>query len=165
MTTMVTGQIGSIAMTTGERERFTQWANDGLAGRWELGRQRYHQVSSDFQGSPRDHLLEEVLDKVVYMWVERRRLIAEASAILVDQTGVLSMPYDGGAEAWRRMDREAQSEFHEWVTGEIARHWAGTAVPPVDGDSDEELLGIAVFHGLGVLAALWKLSRRAARDD
>ena len=31
---------------------FRKWTDDSVAARWELGRERYHKKSINFQGSP-----------------------------------------------------------------------------------------------------------------
>ena len=154
-----------IPIAPADRDAFRTWANDELAGRWELGRQRYHQVSPDFHGSPLQHTVEETLDQIVYLWVERRRLIELEAAGVVATAGLDPvLPMTPRRETWRLMNKTAQAEFHEWLNDELTARWRGVRVEePSDSGWDPRwvLYDRAVFHALGMLAALWQMKRAA----
>jgi trimethylamine:corrinoid methyltransferase-like protein len=52
---------------------FGQWVEDGLNARWQIGMERYESHIKGFQGNPLDHAIEEALDQLLYLWIEKRR--------------------------------------------------------------------------------------------
>ena len=60
-----------------DREDFLVWVDSRSKQRQGLGRKVY---GDTFQGDPLDHAIEEALDLLFYLWVERRRQAIERYA-------------------------------------------------------------------------------------
>ena len=99
-----------------------------MASRWELGRERYHKKSINFQGSPTDHAIEEALDLLVYLWVMRRRR----------KSGDVDA-------AWRPMTLESQRGCQAWIEAKLL-------VGYDSGDPEDR----AVLQALRLLRVLWE---------
>ena len=50
-----------------------QWVKEGVERRWRVGEERYHSNVLGFQGQPMAHLVEELMDALVYLFAEMRR--------------------------------------------------------------------------------------------
>lgn len=61
------------SMGTEDRLDFLQWVEDGLNHEWEKGRHKYHSDALGFQGNPLDHAIEEALNLLCYLWMEKRK--------------------------------------------------------------------------------------------
>ena len=109
-------------------QNFRKWTDDSVAARWELGRERYHKKSINFQGPPTDHAIEEALDLLVYLWVMRRRR----------KSG------DVDAE-WRPMTPESQRGCQAWIESKLL-------VGYDSGDPEDR----AVLQALRLLRVLWE---------
>ena len=99
---MAMEKLVATVVESAEERAFRSWTDEGIAGRWELGRERYHRESIDFKGLPNPHAIEEVLDLLVYLWVSKRRR----------DSG------DVDAE-WRPMTEESQRGCQEWIEGKL----------------------------------------------
>jgi hypothetical protein len=60
-------------MKNPDRVEFLSWSIEQLNARWKLGDERYNSSETGFRGDPLDHAIEEALDLVVYLWVEKRK--------------------------------------------------------------------------------------------
>ena len=47
---MTMEKLVATALESAEERAFRSWTDEGVAGRWELGRERYHRESIDFKG-------------------------------------------------------------------------------------------------------------------
>ncbi len=56
-----------------DRTDFYLWAKTSLMYREELGEKKYRSREKGFQGDPFEHLEEELLDALFYLWIEKRR--------------------------------------------------------------------------------------------
>jgi len=57
--------------------QFLDWANLALQDRWEIGDERYNSSVDGFQGNPTDHAIEEALDLLLYLWIQKRKEMSE----------------------------------------------------------------------------------------
>jgi hypothetical protein len=60
-------------MSGEDRLDFLQWVEDGLNREWEKGQEKYQSHILGFQGTPLDHAIEEALNILCYLWIEKRR--------------------------------------------------------------------------------------------
>ena len=126
--------VAVIEEGAGERA-FREWTDAEVAGRWELGRERYHRESIDFKGLPNPHAIEEALDLLVYLWVEkRRRESGDVDAV------------------WRPMTEESQRGCQRWIEERLLL-----------GDSGAEEDG-AVSLALELLRILWEAQESTPCD-
>ena len=125
---MALEKLVATALESAEERAFRSWTDEGVAGRWELGRERYHRESIDFKGLPVAHAIEEALDLLVYLWVAKLRRDA-----------------DGVDSEWRPMTEESQRGCQEWIEGKL--------LVGFDGDSAEDR---AVKLALKLLRILWE---------
>ena len=116
-----------------ERRAFREWTDAEVAGRWELGRERYHRESIDFKGLPNPHAIEEALDLLVYLWVAKRRR----------DSG------DVDAE-WRPMTEESQRGCQQWIEDILLLGDSGA--------EEDEALNLA----LKLLRVLWEEQESAS---
>lgn len=56
-----------------DAEEFFAWVTAGINQRWLKGMETYESHLSGFKGNPIDHAIEEVLDLVLYLWIEKRK--------------------------------------------------------------------------------------------
>ena len=120
-----------------EDRAFREWSDKRIAGRWELGRERYHKESIDFKGLPNPHAIEEVLDLLVYRWVAKRRRDS------------------GGVDAeWRPMTEESQRGCQEWIEDSLLLGG--------DGENAEDR---AINLALKLLRVLWDESEAEAEVE
>jgi len=56
-----------------DQSEFLCWINGSLHDRWGLGKEKYDSDNQGFQGNPLDHAIEEALDLVLYLFMEKRR--------------------------------------------------------------------------------------------
>ena len=120
-----------------EDASFREWTDKSIAGRWELGRERYHKVSIDFKGMPNPHAIEEALDLLVYLWVsKRRRDSGDVDAV------------------WRPMTEESQRGCQDWLEEQLL-------LGSDDDSFDDRSIGLA----LKLLRALWEEQKAEAAAE
>ncbi len=61
------------SMNGEDRDKFISWTECSLYSRMDLGREKYQSDIKGFQGNPLDHLIEELLDALLYAYWEKRR--------------------------------------------------------------------------------------------
>lgn len=61
------------SMQLEDQEQFHTWLYTNLKQRWYLGKEKYQLDIHGFQGNPLDHLIEELLNALLYAYWERRR--------------------------------------------------------------------------------------------
>lgn len=133
---MAMEKLVATALESAEERAFREWTDKRVAGRWELGRERYHRESIDFKGLPNPHAIEEALDLLVYLWVSKRRR----------ESG------DVDAE-WRPMTEKSQRGCQEWIKEKLLL-----------GDSGAEE-DRAVDLALKLLLVLWEEQTAEAAVD
>ena len=65
------------SMAVVDKYEFLDWAGRALKDRWDLGDERYNSSKQGFQGNPTDHAIEEALDLLVYLWIQKRKEMSE----------------------------------------------------------------------------------------
>ena len=56
-----------------DKDEFKEWLDVSINQRLAIGEAKYHSSEHGFHGEPLDHAIEEALDLIFYLYMEKRR--------------------------------------------------------------------------------------------